>query len=551
MRQMTGSEEHMDWKQVRILIRVYHNGWNPFLYLRLMIRILTITRTFQITSFMKIVIVENPRPLTIEHYNDVANAPLSASLNSGYALAIARSAGWATAYLDLATDAGDAAAMAARILAEEGDLILFHWVYSWGHEEIVRDIMELLRRESPALLGAFGLFPTLARRRLLQYAPRLDFILAGEFEETLADLLHGFRGKGPLPALPGIALRDGMFVPRPLISDLARLPVPDDVGANRGYSSMNIAASRGCQGECSFCFIHRFYGCSRRRVRPAASLERELETRLERREIRSLYFIDPSFIGQGSRERERVATISRLAQGLGLPFGFETRVDSIDPQLLATLAGNGASSIFLGIESGCDAVLQRIGKRITRQQVISGVRTVQESGLQLTIGFIMFESDTTLAELEENYTFLEGLGLLTDHDLTANLLYHNQIVLYGSAAWERFEQQGRLLVDGRLPFEARYRFRDVRVGQVCAAMGRLAAEYFQGMDDIRRKSADTGGGCCGSGSPGAPAGFNREDLNLLLKEAFRAFCSASQTPRPQQLGGLEDRYLLQLRDIIT
>ena len=42
---------------------------------------------------MKIVIVENPRPLTMEHYNDVANAPLSASLNSGYALAVARRAG--------------------------------------------------------------------------------------------------------------------------------------------------------------------------------------------------------------------------------------------------------------------------------------------------------------------------------------------------------------------------------------------------------------------------------------------------------------------------
>lgn len=40
----------------------------------------------------------------------------------------------------------------------------------------------------------------------------------------------------------------------------------------------------------------------------------------------------------------------------------------------------------------------------------------------------------TLAELEENYLFLEKLGLLDQHDQTANLLYHNQIVLYGSVA---------------------------------------------------------------------------------------------------------------------
>jgi hypothetical protein len=496
---------------------------------------------------MKIVIVENPRPLTMEHYNDVANAPLSASLNSGYALAIARRAGWDTAYMDLSADNGDAAGRAARILAEEGDLILFHWVYSWGYEESVRQIMELLHRDTPAPLGAFGLFPTLARQRLLQYAAQLDFILAGEFEATLADLLQDFGGKGPVSTLPGIALQNEVFVPRVLISDLSQLPIPDDVGANCGYSSLNIAASRGCYGACSFCFIHRFYGCSVRRVRPLASLGLELETRLSRRTIDSLYFIDPSFIGQGQKERERAVAISRLVQGLGLPFGFETRVDSVDTELLATLARNGARSVFLGIESGCDAVLRRIGKRTTRQQVIRAVQTIRDSGILLTIGFIMFEPDTTLAELAENYTFLEDMGLLSDHDLTANLLYHNQIVLYGSAAWEHFEQQGRLLVDPRLPFEARYRFRDDRVGRVCSAMGRLSAEYFKGMDDIRRDGLDKAQACCDCGKP---AQLNREEVNSLLKEAFQSFCFAAQTPNPGQLGGLEERYIEQLRGII-
>jgi len=500
---------------------------------------------------MKIVIVENPRPLNIEHYNDVANAPLSASLNSGYALAIARLAGWDTAYLDFSSGSGDTAAMAARILAEAGDLVLFHWVYSWGNEQAVCDILDLLRRESPAPLGAFGLFPTLSRQRLLRYAPQLDFILAGEFEETLPDLLHGFRGKRSISALPGVALQHDAYVARELVSDLARLPIPDDVGTNCSYANLNIAASRGCYGDCGFCFINRFYGCSRRRVRDAASLELELEARLARRTIDSLYFIDPSFIGLGSKERERVVEISRLAKGLGLPFGFETRVDSINEGLLATLARNGATSVFLGIESGCDAVLQRIGKRTTKQQVIRSVRTVQDSGLQLTIGFIMFEPDTTLAELEENYTFLEELGLLTDHDLTANLLYHNQIVLNGSTAWERFEREGRLLVDKRFPFEARYCFRDERVGQVCAAMGRLAAEYFKRMDDLRQAGDDTGKLCCGPGNSGSPERFNGDAVNLLLKEAFRAFCSAARNPRPQQLGGLEERYLMQLRSSIT
>jgi len=497
---------------------------------------------------MKIVIVENPRPLTIEHYNDVANAPLSASLNSGYALAIARRAGWETAYLDLTADNGDAVDRAALILAEEADLVLFHWVYSWGHEQQVCEILDLLSKESSAPLGAFGLFPTLAGQRLLQYAPHLDFILTGEFEATLNQLLQGFIQSGTISPLPGLLLRNIPFAGRPLIDDLSQLPVPDDVGANCGYSSLNISASRGCHGECSFCFIHGFYGCSRRRTRTVASLGHELETRLSRRAIDSLYFIDPCFIGTGSRERERVLEIGRLAQGLGLPFGFETRVDSVDSGLMKILAGNGAVSVFLGIESGCDSVLQRVNKLTTAAQAAAAVRAVRDSGIRLTVGFIMFEPDTTLEELDGNYAFLEETGLLTDHDLTANLLYHNQIVLYGSSAWERFGREERLLLDERLPFEARYRFCDERAGAVCAAMGRLTAAYFRAMDDLRRS---TPGGIPECGHPDIRPAFDGAALNLLLKDAFRAFRCAAGNRQRLELAGLEERYARQLGEIIS
>jgi hypothetical protein len=492
---------------------------------------------------MKLFIVENPRPLTMEHYNDVANAPLSASLSSGYALAVARQAGWDTVFEDFTAADDDPAAMAALILGESPDIVLFHWVYSWGHEPLVRDTLELLRQGSAAAIGAFGLFPTLARNRLMEYAPDLDFILSGEFEGSLAELLHAFSEKGSIRSLPGVALREQPFRSRPLHADISRLPIPDDVGSNCSYLSMNIATSRGCFGECSFCFIHRYYGCSHRRARDMPSLEREIETRLARREIRSLYFIDPTFIGLGVMERQRAVTISHLALSLGLPFGFETRVDSVASGVMAALAANGAKSIFLGIESGCDGVLRRIGKRIDTKQILRAVRIVRDSGMQLNIGFIMFEPDTTMDELAENYRFLDGLGLLDNHDLTVNLLYHNQIVLYGSTAWERFALEGRLLLDERLPFEGRYCFRDARVGLVCAAMGRLSLAYFL-LRDSQRLPA---GNCFTAPQSACFDGGNPVDLNELLKEAFLAFCAAAMALPEQRFTALEENYLARLQ----
>ena len=163
---------------------------------------------------MKIVIVEHPRPVTPEHYNDVANAPLSASLSSGYGLAVARDAGWDTVHCDFSGCAADAAVIAATILAAAGDIILFHWVYSWGNEGMVRAILQLLTQARGGRIGAFGLFPTLAHDRLASYAPELDFIIVGEFEETLRELLDSFPHAGSADPIPGLYRAGQPFTPR-------------------------------------------------------------------------------------------------------------------------------------------------------------------------------------------------------------------------------------------------------------------------------------------------------------------------------------------------
>lgn len=485
---------------------------------------------------MKIVIIENPRPLSIEHYNDVANAPLSASLNSGYALAVARRAGWDVGYLDLSASLQSEQTMAGQIIAQGADVILVHWVYSWGHEATVRTVLARVKREQNVMIGAFGLFPTLSRSRLPEYAPQLDFIIVGEFEQTLDDLLRS-RENGDRPmAVPGLAHRETTYAARDVIDDLTWLPVPDDVGANCDYTTMNIAASRGCFGECSFCFISGFYSCSRRRERSVSSLEAEIEARLQRRRIDQLYFIDPTFIGHGATQRDRVAAISGIARSAAIPFGFETRVDTVDKRLFNLLAKNGASSVFLGIESGCDSVLRRINKKTTTRQISRAVHCIQESGIPLTIGFIMFEPDSTMAELAENYDFLENLGLLSDHELTVNLLYHNQIVLYGSESWNRFEKAGRLLLDENLPFEAGYRFKHEAVARVCRTMRLMASGYFQGMERLRGK------------------GIRQVDdaaINGVMKEAFRECIGIAENSSEQYYHHREELFLADLHSLLA
>jgi len=496
---------------------------------------------------MKILIVENPRPLTMEHYNDVANAPLSASLNSGYALAIAGRAGWDGAYLDLSDCRDDETSMAEMILAEQADMILIHWVYAWGNEHVQRNILQILEKDRRAAIGAFGLFPSFAYQPLSDFAPQLDFILVGEFEATLDELLSNYPAKRTIVSMPGLYRSCSEFVRRELIPDLSSLPVPDDTGTNCKYPTMNIATGRGCYGDCGFCFINRYYGCSRRRERSIASFAHELENRLKRRPVNSIYFVDPTFIGRDEKQTGRVLEISSILKYNGLPFGFETRVDTIDQELIGKLADNGASSVFLGIESGCEATLKRINKRISRDQIKGAVRSVLDSGIFLSVGFIMFEPDSTMSELVENYGLLEELGLLMHHDQTVNMLYHSQIVLYGSRAWFGFADQGRLILDERLPFEAGYRFLHADVARVCHAMRTLSREYFRMMDRLYRTQGIASSdqfACCHARTP---PGVDGDKLNRTLKEAFQAFLRQAGMRDVRQFNALERMFLDELR----
>lgn len=499
---------------------------------------------------MKILVVENPRPPVMEHYNDVANAPLSASLNSGYALAVARRAGWETAYLDLGTSRETAETLAGRIIAADADMILFHWVYSWGSEDVVRQLIALLKKNHGAAIGAFGLFPTLARQRLSVYVPQLDFMLLGEFEVTLEELLRNKPEQNNIPSLPGLYSGRSDFVRRVPLSDLSHLPIPDDVGANCRYPTINIAASRGCFGDCSFCFINRFYGCRTRRERSSASFAHELETRLKRRVVESIYLIDPTFVGHDENRTAHARQISAILKGASLPFGFETRVDTLGEGLIDELAKNGASSVFLGIESGSEAVLQRLNKRITRSQIIRAVRAVQNSGIMLSVGFIMFEADSTLDELFENYDLLEELGLLSHHDQTINMLYHSQIVLYGSKSWQAFAAAGRLLLDERLPFEARYQFKHRSVELVCTAMRRLSQDYFTRLEHLHRQPGVAGHEQIAGRHLHNPPGVDGELLNRILKEAFLAFINNAGSCDTQRFNELEQIHSHRLTSVL-
>ncbi len=170
----------------------------------------------------------------------------------------------------------------------------------------------------------------------------------------------------------------------------------------------------------------------------------------------SFYFADPNFCGPGKKGRERVARLAQLiAKRLPkVSFGMECRADNVEDALFAELAEAGLCDVFLGVESFSQRMLDRFRKGLTVEQNIRAVEILQNLGINLSLGFIMFEKESTLKDVRANFDTLCRLDLLTSPSNTAHLLSHRVFLLRGTA----FSPQGRTT-----DYDAAYCFDDKEV----------------------------------------------------------------------------------------
>ncbi|HMK36251.1 MAG TPA: radical SAM protein, partial [Desulfomonilaceae bacterium] len=167
--------------------------------------------------------------------------------------------------------------------------------------------------------------------------------------------------------------------------------------------------------------------------------------------------------GPGKKGKDRIRELAGLLHPLGITFGMETRPNDLDGEILERLAAAGLQSLLLGIESGSESVLGRLCKSSSLQAGERGIRLCRSVGVEPEVGFLMFEPDGTVEDLERNLEFLQRNDLLDRLDRTANLLCHCQIVLMGTSDYRRFMEQGRLAQTGPFGFEGEISFRDDRV----------------------------------------------------------------------------------------
>lgn len=247
------------------------------------------------------------------------------------------------------------------------------------------------------------------------------FIVRGEGEYSMLLLAkHVLEGEGVIRRIPGIAYRhDGEIRENPPFlgpyENLDAIPFPDYslLPANGVYIPA-VITSRGCIYSCYFCSegsTHRPY-----RPRSKGNVERELIALKNhyRGDLRYLSFNDDTFTASAQRVYDMCDVIDRVFPDKShFKFFCEGRVDVLaaHPDLLRRLKDAGLVRLQIGIESGDQAMLDRMNKQIRVEQVEAVVSACADAGITSIFGnFICGLPGQTESDINRELAFAKRLA---------------------------------------------------------------------------------------------------------------------------------------------
>jgi radical SAM superfamily enzyme YgiQ (UPF0313 family) len=219
----------------------------------------------------------------------------------------------------------------------------------------------------------------------------IDYVVLGEGEKTIRELLQVVEGRREARSVAGIAyLQDGQMVrtpDRPPLTDFDELPYPDfSLVRYARIVIFPVERIRGCCMNCEFCTVKGKPRC--------ASTDRLLGTLSHLAETRNAtqFFIVDDLFGQQREETVRFCREFAEYQkriGRRMETTVQIRLDKArDPELLAAMRRAGIKYVAIGFESPIDEELKAMNKAISSREMLALVQVFHRFGFLIHGMFI-------------------------------------------------------------------------------------------------------------------------------------------------------------------
>jgi radical SAM superfamily enzyme YgiQ (UPF0313 family) len=285
-------------------------------------------------------------------------------------------------------------------------------IYSGRSLETTTRLGKLIKELDPNLPLVIGGPHLCFRPESVLMDHNADICVIREAAHTITPLLEDLESKRKLSSIPGIYYKENNKIkknkPTELIQDLDSLAFPArhlvekyDYGYVVGTrfskgKTTSIVTSRGCAYGCRFCALH--YVVPGFRKRSIENIKLEIDEIIEQG-YKTLIFHDDNFL-QNKKEAIQMMDYF-IEKDADLQLWIEqARVDSADRELYKKMRKAGVDTIYFGIESGNQDVLDYYNKRITIPQIKKAVKLSKEMGFIVSGSFIFGAPIETIEHLD-------------------------------------------------------------------------------------------------------------------------------------------------------
>jgi anaerobic magnesium-protoporphyrin IX monomethyl ester cyclase len=267
-----------------------------------------------------------------------------------------------------------------------------------------------------------------------------DFIIRGEAEETLLELLGCIEANTEPVLIPGLVYRSKNELiktpARNVMRDLDHLPLPAwdlvDIEHYRriwlkyhGYFSLNIATTRGCPYKCNWC-AKPIYG-NRYNSRSPEHVVAEIEHLIRNYKPDHFWMCDDIFgLKPGWIEDFNVEVQRRK---LKFRYKIQSRVDLLmEEGTVTALAQSGAETVWVGAESGSQKILDAMDKGTTVKQIYEASDMLRRNNIRVAFFLQLGYLGETREDIESTLKMLldimpDEVGISVSYPLPGTKFY--------------------------------------------------------------------------------------------------------------------------------
>ena len=338
-----------------------------------------------------------------------------------------------------------------RALDAKPDVIGFSVLFSNRIGE-THEIAAAIRKVLPDVTMVFGGQHPTAMPDQVMKRPHVDFIIAGEADQSMVDLMEALNDRLEKPQVKGLFYRDGNSIinsmenvassvdgngwkyyerkDAPVPLELDELPYPaweifpmdaywgshvriggGDVMRER---FLVIMSTRGCPNVCTFCTSPLLSGYKAYRRRGNKEVIAEIRHNIDTYNIQEIQFLDDNFFVSKKRVKDLCKMITKEFANDNVIFSAPagTEANAMDEEMIDLMAAANFHKVMIAIEAGDDSVQsEHVDKKVKLDRIPALVDYIRSRGMTVHSLFMIGFPDETKAQINKTLELAMNLNV--------------------------------------------------------------------------------------------------------------------------------------------